>query len=514
MVAAEETPGIPETAGPTFESLDPRTGGVVGTWPVQGRDEARTAVVRAGAGAAWWQARDFAGRRERLRAWKRCIARQIHELADLVTRETGKPGGDAILEITLAIAHIEWSATHAARVLRRRRVRPGLLAANQVATLEYLPFGVVGVIGPWNYPVFTPIGSIAYALAAGNAVVFKPSEYTPGVGAWLVSAWADAVPEQPEVLQLLTGRGATGADLCRAGVDKIAFTGSPSTGRKVMATCAENLVPLLMECGGKDAMIVADDADVAAAADAALWGGMSNAGQTCVGIERVYATEKVYDDFVRELTEKAVRLPAPGGPSSPYGPITMPAQVEIIKRHIADARGRGGRSLTGGHVAGPYVEPTVLVDVPEDSEAVRQETFGPTITVARVKDAEEALQRTNDTSYGLAGAVFTASRDTGMDLARRMRSGMTSINSVIAFASVPSLPFGGVGGSGFGRIHGDDGLREFARAKSVTRQRFALPVALTSFSRPEQAANYLAAAVKCIHGREGWHWRQRPPSAG
>jgi acyl-CoA reductase-like NAD-dependent aldehyde dehydrogenase len=512
MVATGKPTGIPETGSrPTFASLDPRTGDVVGTWPVQARDEVRQLVIQAGAAASWWQRQDFAGRRRHLRAWKQRIARGIHELADLVNRENGKPHADAILEITLAIAHVDWSAAHAARVLRRRRVRAGLLAANQAATVEYLPFGVVGVIGPWNYPVFTPIGSIAYALAAGNAVVFKPSEYTPGVGAWLVSAWAQAVPEQPEVLQLLTGGGDTGAELCRAGVDKIAFTGSPSTGRKVMAACAENLVPVLMECGGKDAMIVNDDADVAAAADAALWGGMSNAGQTCVGIERVYATEKVYDDFVRQLADRAARLPAPGGPHGPYGPITMPAQVEIIKRHIADALARGGRSLTGGHVTGSYVEPTVLVDVPEDSEAVRQETFGPTITVAKVKDAEEALQRSNDTSYGLAGAVFTASRDAGLDLARRMRSGMTSINSVIAFASVPSLPFGGVGGSGFGRIHGDDGLREFTRAKSVTRQRFSLPVPLTSFSRPDKAASVLAASVKFVHGRKGFTRRDRGP---
>ncbi len=169
----------------------------------------------------------------------------------------------------------------------------------------------------------------------------------------------------------------------------------------------------------------------------------------------------------------------------------MPGQIEVIRSHIADALARGGRVLTGGAVAGSYVEPTVLVDVPEDSSAVRQETFGPTITVARVKDADEALERSNDTSYGLAGAVFTGSRRTGMELARRMRSGMTSVNSVIAFASVPSLPFGGVGGSGFGRTHGADGLREFAWPKSITRQRFALPVPLMVFL-PTRQGNQLS----------------------
>ena len=196
----------------------------------------------------------------------------MHELAELVHDENGKPHPDAILEITLAIDHIEWAAKHAQKVLGERKVSPGLMAANQAAWLEYQPFGVIGVIGPWNYPVFTPMGSLAYALAAGNAVVFKPSEFTPGVGKWLEQAWQMAVPERPDVLQVVTGLGATGAALCRSGVDKIAFTGSASTGRKVMAACAENLVPVLMECGGKDAMIVDDDADVKAAADAALVG--------------------------------------------------------------------------------------------------------------------------------------------------------------------------------------------------------------------------------------------------
>jgi aldehyde dehydrogenase (NAD+) len=376
------------------------------------------------------------------------------------------------------------------------------MAANQASSLEYQPLGVIGVIGPWNYPVFTPMGSLAYALAAGNAVVFKPSEYTPGIGRWLEHAWQMAVPERPDVLQVVTGLGATGAALCHAGVDKIAFTGSAATGKKVMAACAEHLIPVLMECGGKDAMIVDDDADVAAAADAALWGGMSNAGQTCIGIERVYATDKVYDQFVRELTDRA-RLVRPGSDAdASYGPITMPSQVGIIERHIADALARGGRALTGGEVDGAFVQPTVLVDVPEDSEAVQEETFGPTITVTRVRDAEEALTLTNSTSYGLAGSVFTGNAKRGVELARRVRSGMTSVNSVIAFASVPALPFGGVGDSGFGRIHGEDGLKEFTRAKAITRERFALPTPLLTFARKPGLTDQVAKVVGLVHGRK------------
>ena len=491
----------------TFDSLDPATGEVLARHPIDGAEEVAAAVARAREAAAWWREQGWKGRRASLRAWRAELAAGIDDLAELVHRENGKPRADAILEITLAVEHLAWAARHAPRVLGSRRVPSGLLAANQVSLLEYQPLGVIGVIGPWNYPVFTPMGSVAYALAAGNAVVFKPSEYTPGVGVWLGEAWRRAVPERPDVLQVVTGLGPTGAALCRCGVDKIAFTGSAATGRKVMAACADGLVPVLMECGGKDAMIVDDDADVAAAADAALWGGLSNAGQTCIGIESVYATDRVYDAFVEELTGRARALRSgPEAEDRSYGPITMPSQVDVIRRHLDDAVERGGRAVVGGRSEGPWVEPTVLVDVPEDSAAVREETFGPTLTVTRVPDAEEALRRTNDSPYGLAGAVFTRSARHGLDLARRMRSGMTSINAVTAFASVPALPFGGIGDSGFGRIHGGDGLKEFTRAKAITRQRFALPVALTSFTRPEKAADQLAGLVKLRYGRG----RRRP----
>ena len=485
----------------TFESTDPATGAVVGVFPVHDADAVRETVVRARGAFAHWAALGFDGRRRRLAAWRGYLARRMNELADLVHRENGKPHADAILEITLAIDHLAWAGGHAAKTLGPRRVKAGMLAANHAAYLEYQPLGVVGVIGPWNYPVFTPMGSIAYALAAGNAVVFKPSEFTPAVGAWLAASWRAAVPDCADVFQVVTGFGATGGALCHAGVNKLAFTGSAPTGRKVMAACAETLTPVLMELGGKDAMIVDDDADVAAAADAAVWGAMSNAGQTCIGIERVYATEKVYDSFVAAVTEKARSLRAGSDEEAHYGPMTMESQTDVVRRHVDEALSAGGRAIVGGPVDGRLIQPTVLVDVPHESSAVQEETFGPTVVVSKVADAEEGLARANATVHGLAGAVFSGSKDRAMDLARRMKSGMTSINSVLTFASVPALPFGGVGESGFGRIHGEDGLREFTRAKSITRQRVALPVNLSSFARPEKAYDALARVMGLVHGR-------------
>ena len=221
------------------------------------RADVRAAVERARPAATWWRELGYAGRKQRLRAWRSLIATRMDEFAELIHRENGKPMFDAIGEIAIAVEHLDWAAGAAEKVLGRRRVGSGLLAMNHSATLEYLPYGVVGVIGPWNYPVHTPMGSISYALAAGNAVVFKPSEFTPAIGAWLVDSFAEVVPEQP-VFQLVTGFGETGNALCTAGVDKLAFTGSTATGKKVMAACATSLTPVVIECGGKDALIVAD----------------------------------------------------------------------------------------------------------------------------------------------------------------------------------------------------------------------------------------------------------------
>ncbi len=482
----------------TFDSLDPATGEVVGSYPVHDAAAVNAAVARARAAAGFWSPLTFAERGRRLATWAGVLTRRIGQLAELVHAENGKPHSDAQLEIVLAIEHIAWAAKHAGKVLGPRKTSPGLLMRNHAATVEYQPLGVVGVIGPWNYPVFTPLGSIAYALAAGNAVVYKPSEHTPGVGAWLVDAFAQVVPEAP-VLQLVTGFGATGDALCRAGVDKIAFTGSAATAKKVMHACADGLVPLIIEGGGKDALLVDADADIGAAADAAVWGGMSNAGQTCAGVERVYVHRQVYDAFVAEVTARVQDLRA--GPDQKIGPMTMPAQAGVIRRHIADALARGGTALAGGldAVGERYVQPTVLVDVPEDSVAVTEETFGPTLTIAKVPDMDEAVRRANASTYGLGATVF--SRAHGAQLARRIRAGMVSVNSVISFAAIPSLPWGGVGQSGFGRIHGPDGLREFTAAKAIARQRFTAPLRLTTFARSARADKAIVTLTTLRHGR-------------
>ncbi|MEJ2855570.1 MULTISPECIES: aldehyde dehydrogenase family protein [unclassified Saccharothrix] len=497
---APTTPLRAEDEQKRFASLDPRTGEVIAHHPVHGETEVRAAVERARTAAAFWDELGFDGRKARLDAWRKVLVKRLDEFQSLISAETGKSADDARTELALVIDHLHWAAKQAPKVLGKRRVSPGMLMYNHSASLEYRPLGVVGVIGPWNYPAFTPMGSIAYALAAGNAVVFKPSEFTPGVGVFLEDTFAEVVPEYP-VLQVVTGFGETGAALCAAGVDKLAFTGSTPTGKKVMAACAATLTPVLVECGGKDPLIVAEDADVPAAAEGAVWGGIFNSGQTCAGVERVYVADAVYDEFVKLVVDKAKKLRPGGEPGADFGPITMPKQVDVIQSHVADALDKGGKALVGGleSIRPPYVEPIVLVDVPDDSTAVTDETFGPTLVVTRVADADEAVRKANSLAYGLGATVY--SRNRGEEIAAKLRCGMVSINSVLAYASVPGLPFGGVGDSGFGRIHGEDGLREFTYAHSVTRKKFGGLLNPMTYERGARTMRHVLRLVRVLYGR-------------
>ena len=349
MTSTRDAVSVPASEQPdTFDSLDPRNGQVIASYPRHTPEQVGEVVARARRASRWWNDLGFDGRARKLAAWRQLLDRRRDELAAVVSRETGKPLDDARIEGILALDHLHWAAKNAAKVLGPRNAAAGLLMVNHKASVEYPPMGVVGVLGPWNYPVFTPMGSIVYALAAGNTVVFKPSELTPGVGKWLVDSFAEAVGEDA-VFQLITGEGETGAALCRAGVDKLAFTGSTATAKKVMATCAETLTPVLVECGGKDALLVDADADLDDAAAAVVWGAMSNAGQTCVGVERVYVVDAVAEDLLDRVAARAATIAPGGAPDAHYGPITMPSQLGIISGQIDDAlvprrAGRGRRA--------------------------------------------------------------------------------------------------------------------------------------------------------------------------
>ena len=498
MAVSTSTYGGNGAAAETIESLSPATGEILGTVPIASPDDVTAAVARARQAAARWVALGADGQRTELTAWRRALAARADDLADIIHRENGKPRVDALLEVFTALSHLHHATERAEKALRPHKVPAGLMA-NFRCTVSYHPLGVIGVIGPWNYPILTPMGSIAYALAAGNAVVFKPSELTPLTGQLIGEIGREAF-KVPDLLQVVTGDGRTGAALARADVDKIAFTGSPATGKRVMAAAAERLTPVLMELGGKDPMVVAEDADLDKAAEAAVWGAMSNAGQACVSIERCYVVASVYQPFVDKAVAEARQVRWGADDEAHIGAITMPRQVQVIREHLEDAISRGARVLVGGpdEIRGHFVPPTVLVDVTPEMKIMKEETFGPVLPIARCESAEEAVEQANATRYGLGSSVFGKAR--ARELADRVRAGMTAINSVLAFAGIPSLPFGGVGESGFGRIHGDEGLREFTRTKATAEERFALPVALLSFRLSKNTYDRVRGMIHQLHG--------------
>ncbi|WP_280501379.1 aldehyde dehydrogenase family protein [Nocardia farcinica] len=487
----------------TLDSVNPATGEVLATYPIADEDAVRAAVAKARKAAKVWGALSFDERRKHLLRWSSRLVADADEFCELIHKENGKPRDDAFLELMLALEHIAWAAKNAKKYLAPKKISPGAMMSNFSARLESRPLGVVGVIGPWNYPVYTPNGSIGYALAAGNTVVFKPSEYSTGIGVFLAQAFKKANPELPEgVFEAITGRGATGAALVKSGVDKIAFTGSTATGKRIMAAAAENLTPVLLECGGKDAVIVDADADVKAAADAIAWGATANSGQTCAGVERVYVHKSVADELIAEVKRILTDVEPGSEEGAAYGPMTMPSQIDIVKRHIESALANGAEAVLGGpeSVKGPFIEPVVLVGTDENSEAVTEETFGPTITIRVVDTIDEAIELANKSKYGLSSSVY--SKKNGLAIARRLEVGATSVNSVLGFAAIPGLPFGGVRESGIGRIHGEPGLREFTRPHSIAIQKFAIPgMALMSYSRTAQNMQMLRKVVPFLHGR-------------
>ena len=486
----------------SFNSHNPVTNEVIGTYPIQLEKEIAQVVAHARNASSNWVRLGFSGRKKTLLAWSSYIIKNIEQAASIVSLETGKPLSDARLEVSIAVNQISWAARHAEEIMRTSHRAPGALMANMSATVERSPVGVFGVIGPWNYPIFTPVGSIAYALAAGNTVVFKPSEFTPGVGVWLEESFSTVAPFA-DIFTTITGFGQTGAGLCNSAIDKLSFTGSTKTAKLVAAACAANMVPVVLECGGKDPVIVASDANIDRAVDATIWSAMANSGQSCIGAERVYVDKKVASAFITKAVElaKTINAGAPG--EGNYGPVTMPSQINIIASHIKAAIKDGGKFAYGSakSVQAPFVQPVILVNVPESSKAVREESFGPIIIINTVENMQQAIELSNSSSYGLGANVW--SKRQGKRIASQLHCGMVAINSTFSFAAIAAVPFGGVKDRGYGRVHGPEGLLEYTYARTVVRTRFNLPINFLSFKRRAKDDRLVIKATKLLKGRLG-----------
>ncbi len=457
--------------------LSPSTLEPIGEIEVQTADDVKQALERARKVQPAWAALPVEERARVLqRALKLVIARR-EEIIETVLAETGKARSEALsMEIFASCDVLSYYGRRAPRFLRpeKRRLH-GLLRFAKRLQVVYRPLGVVGVITPWNGPFILTVNPTAQALVAGNAVLLKPSEVAPHAGALAVEIFRDAgVPEG--VLQLLTGDGETGAALCESGVDKVCFTGSVATGRKVAAACAERLIPCTLELGGKDPMIVCADADVESAAAGALAGAFMNTGQYCCGTERVYVVDEVAEAFTDEVLRRVGELRQGASGEFDLGAIFWDRQLEVIEQHVQDAVDRGATLRAGGRrnpeLAGLYYEPTVLTDVDHQMRIMREETFGPILPIMRVRDEEEALRLANDTRYGLSATVWTQDPYKATELARRLEAGGVCVNDMTVTYGCPEAPFGGLKDSGVGQVNGESGLKSYCHALPILSDRF------------------------------------------
>jgi acyl-CoA reductase-like NAD-dependent aldehyde dehydrogenase len=490
-----------------IEVENPATGGVAGSVPRMLPEDVAPLVERARAVQPGWWEIGFDGRAQVLRRAQRWVLDNADRVIDTIVSETGKTRDDAQLaEVGYAAGAFGFWAKNAERYLRDRKLRASspMLLGRQLR-IRYGPRGVVGVIGPWNYPLVNSFGDAIPALAAGNAVILKPSEVTPLTSLLMAECLAECgAPDG--VFQVLTGLGDVGAELIDH-VDFIMFTGSTATGRKVAERAAKTLTPFGLELGGKDPMIVLRDADLEKAANAATYYSMQNGGQTCISVERVYVEEPAYDEFVKRVTDKVARLrqgaPQAAG-SVDVGAVTFDRQAEIVESHVEDARAKGAQVVVGGKRGegpGRFFEPTVLLDVDHSMACMTEETFGPTLPIMKVRDADEAVRLANDSQYGLQASVWTRDAARGEEIAKRIEAGVANVNEHLLSYVALELPMGGWKQSGIGTRHGEDGIRKYARQQASVISRFGMKREIFMFPYSKRSAGLLRRVLKLIYGR-------------
>ncbi len=487
---------------------NPATGQKITDLPVTDAAGVYAAVNEARAAQRQWAALSFAARAQALKRYRDVIIDSKDRLAAVIASETGRPRPEVYTsELFQLCDAIGYWTKRAPKLLADEKVRPHLLKTKR-AYVSYQPLGVVGIIGPWNFPFLLTIGEAIPALMAGNAVVIKPSEVTP-LSAMLGAELAEAASLPHGLLQVVPGYGDTGGHLVDC-ADMISFTGSVETGRKVAQRAAQRLIPVSLELGGKDPMIVLSDANLERAANGCVWAGLFNAGQVCMSVERVYVEEPIHDEFVEQVTQKVKQL-RQGMADEPVdiGSMTFPPQLEKVEEHVRDAVQKGAKVLTGGrrnpHLQGLFYEPTVLTDVTHDMAIMRDETFGPVIPIMKVRDADEALRLANDSRYGLTTSVWTRDGRTARMLARRLEAGSVCINDHIVNFGVTEAPMGGCKDSGLGARHGSQGIRKFCRQQTVVIDRFGPNSEINWYPTTARKARLFRRVVNLFHS----NWRNK-----
>ncbi len=451
-----------------LQFINPADHSVFGEVAAHTPAEAAQAVEEMKRAFPEWSAKSARQRAAILGKLQAVLVERRDEISAVLNQDCGKSRQDALIELFITLDMLKQYRAKAQRWLKPQRVSSGLYVFKR-CYVERRPYGAVVIISPWNYPFTLSLPPMISALLAGNTVVLKPSEVTPATGA-LIERLVQSVPELAPFVRVVHGDGKVGAALVSAQPDYIFVTGSTATGKKIMQAASENLTPVSLELGGKDAMIVLDDADLSAAARWGAWGAFFHAGQTCMAVERAYVVESKYDEFVELATRQAQSLKSGYSAEldSPYfmGPITDPRQVKIIDEHLQDATKKGAKILTGGKREGMFYDPIVMVNVNADMKIMRDETFGPVLPIVKVRNEEEAIRLANDSAFGLCASIWSDDARRAKRVAHQIEAGAVIVNDALAQFGVPMLPFGGVKDSGFGRTHGKDGLLQFTRPHS------------------------------------------------
>lgn len=469
FAASEETTGAGFVA-----SIDAASGQVVAQIPATPPEYAARMMAEAREAQKSWAAKSVRERCGYLRKIRDAIYEHREEVTNAISLETGKPHVEAVFaELILALDTADFLARQAPEWLRPEAVPHHNIGVKaKSGSLHFQPFGVLAIISPWNYPFSIPMAQILPALAAGNAVLLKPSELTPQAGEVIKKIIAAAgIPKG--LVQVLQGGGAVGAAIIEANPDKVFFTGSVATGKRIAEACARRLIPTSLELGGKDAMLVLADADLEVASSAAVWGGYMNCGQTCISVERIYVEQAIAQPFIEKCIEKTkkLRLGPPSDKDAEIGPMIRVTQLEKVEEQVRDAAARGAQIVTGGgrrpELGPSFLEPTVVTNVDQSMRLMREETFGPVIAIRPVKSAEEAIALANDSEFALSASVWTSDTQKGREIAQRIRGGSVMVNDVASYYGICEAPHGGSGSSGWGRSHSRFGLLEMVQVKYI-----------------------------------------------
>lgn len=483
-----------------IQVFNPANGEALKELPITTEQNFLDKIELAKATKDYWNSTKPQYRKKVIQKFRKAIVNRLDDFIDTICSETGKKPFEGLLEVYTSVEHMKHAENLIPILFRKHRRSVGTLLTKKAWT-ELQPMGTAGIISPWNYPLILTLTPVVEALTAGNVVILKPSEQTPLTTELLKEIWDESTGEN-NVFQIIYGGGDVGSMLVNSPeTDIICFTGSTKIGKMIAIDCAKNLKPAILELGGKDPMIVCDDADIDRAVNAAVWGGMSNAGQTCISVERIFVQDKIKDSFIEKISEKIKSLSAGSEANCHLGSISVEAGLEKIKNQVQDSESNSEIFQgIGEEGKGFFYPPTVVVNPNQDSQLMQEETFGPVVSISSFTSENDVIEKANSTGYGLSASVFSKNKNRAKIIASKIRAGSVAINDVMSHYGIADLPFGGVGLSGIGRVHGEEGIKAFCLQKSYMENRINLGDELWWYSKSNKFQNIIRKFLKFYFG--------------